>query len=153
MPAVSVVRPCPSPERPTRQRRSVPRRVLSRVAPVGAMVMGTSMFFAGTAFAAQGPVNLGTAGSFAVLAGSGITNTGATTVSGDIGTFPTPSETGFGSLTLSGANHDGDAVTQGAKNDLVSAYNDAAGRTPVTHIPVELGGSTLLPGVYTSPAP
>ena len=39
----------------------------------------------------------------------------------------------------------------GAKNDLVTAYNDAAGRMPVTNVPVELGGSTLLAGVYTSP--
>jgi type VI secretion system secreted protein VgrG len=54
-------------------------------------------------------------------------------------------------VTLSGTNHDADAVTQGAKNDLQTAYTDAAGRTPVTNVPVELGGSTLLPGVYTSP--
>ena len=106
-----------------------------------------------SAYAAQGPVGLGTADSFAVLAGSGITNTGPTTITGDVGTFPTPSETGFGSITLNGTNHDGDAVTQGAKNDLVGAYNDAAGRTPVTNVPVELGGSTLLAGVYTSPGP
>jgi hypothetical protein len=115
------------------------------------IALGTSMLMSATAYAAQGPVDLQTAGSFAVLAGSGITNTGPTTVSGDIGTFPTPTETGFGSVTLSGANHDGDAVTQGAKSDLLAAYNDAAGRKPVTSVPVELGGSTLLPGVYTSP--
>jgi hypothetical protein len=104
---------------------------------------------AGPAFAAQ--VGLGRAGSFAVLAGSGITNTGPTTITGDVGTFPTPSETGFGSITLTGTNHAGDAVTQGAKSDLVTAYNDAAGRLPRTNRPVELGGSTLLAGVYTSP--
>ena len=46
--------------------------------------------------AAQAPVGLGTAGSFAVLAGAGITNTGPTTVNGDVGTFPTTSETGTG---------------------------------------------------------
>jgi hypothetical protein len=101
--------------------------------------------------AAQGPVGLGTATSFAVLAGSGITNTGPTTITGDTGTFPTPSETGFGSITQVGTNHAGDAVTQGAKDDLITAYDDAAGRTPVTNLPVELGGSTLLAGVYTSP--
>jgi type VI secretion system secreted protein VgrG len=103
-----------------------------------------------SAFAVQGPVGLGTAESFAILAGSGITNTGATTITGDVGTFPTPSETGFGSVTLTGTNHDGDAVTMGAKNDLVTAYNDAFGRTPVTNVPVELGGTTLLAGVYKS---
>jgi hypothetical protein len=30
------------------------------------------------------------------------------------------------------------------------AYSDAAGRTPVTRIPTEHGGTTLLPGVYDS---
>jgi hypothetical protein len=123
-----------------------------RVAPLVVVLMGASVFLiAPGASAAQGPVGLGTADSFAILAGSGITNTGPTTITGDIGTFPTPSETGFGSITLSGTNHDGDAVTQGAKKDLVTAYNDAFGRKPVTSVPVELGGSTLLAGVYTSP--
>ena len=44
---------------------------------------------------AQSTVNLGTATQFAVLAGSGITNTGTTTITGDVGTFPAPTETGF----------------------------------------------------------
>jgi hypothetical protein len=121
-----------------------------QVAGLGVLFFAAAMFVtAGPAFAAQ--VGLGTADSFAVLAGSGITNTGPTTITGDVGTFPTPSETGFGSITLTGTNHAGDAVTQGAKSDLVTAYNDAAGRIPRTNLPVELGGSTLLAGVYTSP--
>ena len=98
---------------------------------------------------AQLTVDLGTATRFAVLAGSGITNTGVTTITGDVGTFPTTTETGFGTVTILGTNHMGDAVTQAAKNDLVTAYNDAAGRTPVI-IPTELGGTTLTPGVYAS---
>ncbi|HVB26894.1 MAG TPA: ice-binding family protein, partial [Mycobacteriales bacterium] len=123
----------------------------------GSVAVGTLLGFAGflavpAANAAQPPVGLGSAGSFAVLAGSGITNTGPTTITGDVGTFPTPSETGFGTVTLNGTNHDGDGVTQGAKNDLVTAYNDAAGRTPATSVPVQLGGSTLFAGVYRSPS-
>jgi cell division septation protein DedD len=110
-----------------------------------------SVLFASTANAAQGPVGLGTADSFAVLAGSGITNTGPTTITGDIGTFPTPSETGMGTVTLHGANNHGNAVTQGAKQDLTTAYNDAAGRGPVTSVATELGGTTLPPGVYGNP--
>jgi hypothetical protein len=126
-------------------------RVRRYIGSFAATVLGASVLLAASAaFAAQGPVGLGTADSFAVLAGSGITNTGPTTINGDVGTFPTPSETGFGSVTLTGTNHAGDAVTQGAKNDLVTAYNDAAGRTPVTNVPVELGGSTLQAGVYKS---
>lgn len=99
---------------------------------------------------AQPTVNLGTAASFAVLAGSGITNTGPTTIIGDVGTFPTTSETGFGTVTIIGTNHAGDAVTQGAKTDLVIAYNDAAGRVPFTVVAGDLGGQTLTPGVYQS---
>jgi hypothetical protein len=100
---------------------------------------------------AAGQVGLGTATGFAVLAGAGITNTGATTVTGDVGTYPTTTRTGFGSVTLTGTDHGGDAVTQGAKTALVTAYDDAFGRTPATPIAVELGGSVLPAGVYTSP--
>jgi len=102
--------------------------------------------------AALASVNLGTASSYAVLAGSGITVAGAvntTTINGDIGTFPTPSITGLGNVVLSGVNHAGDAVTQNAKNDLVTAYNAAAGRTPVTSIISDtLGSLFLTTGVY-----
>jgi type VI secretion system secreted protein VgrG len=128
-------------------RRARPYRAALTISMLGLLVL----LAAPAAYAAQGPVGLGTATSFAVLAGSGITNTGPTTITGDVGTFPTPTETGFGSITLQGTNHRGDAVTQGAKQDLVVAYNDAAGRKPVTNVPVELGGRTLPAGVYTSP--
>jgi hypothetical protein len=102
------------------------------------------------ASAAVMPVPLGTAASFVVLAGSGITNTGPTTLNGDLGTFPTPSVTGAGSLTITGTNHAGDAVTQGAKGALVTAYDNAAGQGPATAIAADLAGQTLAPGVYNS---
>lgn len=99
------------------------------------------------------PVALGSADSFAVLAGSGITisSGGQTTITGDAGTFPTTTENGFECLTLIGTNHAGDAVTQGAKDDLVNAYDDAAGRAAVT-VGTELGETTKTPGVYNSVA-
>lgn len=100
--------------------------------------------------AAQSRVGMGTADSFAVLGGSGITNTGATTITGDIGTHPTTTISGLGSITLDGTNHAGDSVTQGAKTDLVTAYDDAAGRLPVTTVATELGGTTKTAGVYDS---
>src|ERR1035438_9117604 len=53
---------------------------------------------------AQLPVPLGTAGSFAVLAGAGVTSTGNTVVNGNLGTSPTLSVTGFGpGIVINGA--------------------------------------------------
>ncbi|OGD79550.1 hypothetical protein A2368_02310 [Candidatus Collierbacteria bacterium RIFOXYB1_FULL_49_13] len=95
-------------------------------------------------------VGLGTADSFAVLAGSGITNTGTTTITGDVGSYPTTTQTGFGTVTITGTNHAGDATTQAAKTDLVTAYDDAAGQGPTNPIVADLGGQTLTPGVYNS---
>jgi len=99
---------------------------------------------------AQATIDLGSAADFAVLAGSAITFTGATTVSGDVGSYPTPAITGIGNVTfLSGSNHAGDASTQAAKTALASAYTDAFGRSG-TAIGTQLGGSTLTPGVYSA---
>jgi hypothetical protein len=80
----------------------------------------------------------------------GITNTGATTINGDVGAFPTASITGFSSVTLTGVNHADDAVTQNAKGLLTAAYNDASLRTATTTYTAvyELGGSTLQSGVF-----
>jgi type VI secretion system secreted protein VgrG len=112
--------------------------------------LGVLLLCVSGASAAATSVSLGTANSFAVLAGAGITNTGPTTVTGDIGTFPTTSESGVGSVTINGTDHGGDAVTQGAKSDLVTAYNTAAGEGPTNPITADLGGQTLTAGVYNS---
>lgn len=95
-------------------------------------------------------VDLDTASDFAVLGGSAITITGPTTITGDIGSFPTPTITGFENVTLDGVNHAGDAFTQQAQLDLATAYTDAAGRTPTTVFGdvFDLGGLTLISGVY-----
>ena len=106
-------------------------------------------FLAGPAFAASGTVGLGTAGGYAILAASTITNTGPTTIAGDVGLHPGSSVTGFNTVTLSGSQHVADAAALQAKNDLVTAYNDAAGR-PSTTVPAELGGSILKTGAYNS---
>ena len=108
------------------------------------------MVVAAVSMAAQAPVNLGTTSSFAVLAGETITNTGPTTIYGDVGLYAGTAFTGQASVTLHGALHLTDAVAQQAQVDLVTAYDDAAGRTPVTTIATELGGTTKDPGVYVS---
>jgi hypothetical protein len=125
----------------------------SRAAPVAGLLLLASLLalaLVSLAGAAAPGVPLGTADSFAVLAGAGITNTGPTTVTGDLGTFPTTTITGSASLTVNGANHGGDAVTQQAKTDLVTAYSTAAGLKPATAIAADLAGQTLKAGVYNS---
>jgi Ice-binding-like len=112
-------------------------------------VVMTVVLVSGAEAAAPG-VPLGTANSFAILAGAGITNTGPTTVTGDIGTYPTKTTTGTTSITIHGANHHSGAVTQGAKTSLVTAYNIAAGEGPTSPIAADLVGLNLGPGVYNS---
>src|SRR5450759_3498249 len=111
--------------------------------------LGLLVALPGNAQAAAVAVPLGTATSFVVLAGAGVTNTGPTTLHGDLGTFPTTTISGPGSLTVTGTNHHGDAVTQGAKTDLVTAYNTAAGEGPTSPISGDLTGQTLKPVSYT----
>ena len=95
------------------------------------------------------PVKLGTTEQFSVLAGGGITNTGTTTIDGDIGSFPTTDMTITG-VTVGGTNQAGNAVTEGAKQDLVTAYDEAAGALSPTSVGTELGGTTLVGGVYNA---
>ncbi len=121
---------------------------MKRIGTIGLAAFAT-LALAGTVLAAAS-VNLGTAKSFAVLAGTTITNTGATTITGDVGLHPGKAAPGFRTVTLHGAKHLGDAVARKAKNALVTAYNAAAGATPVTNVPTELGSTTLKPGVYGS---
>jgi len=133
---------------------SKPRRVPSILAAgtsvVAVALVGSLVALGSDASAAPVAVGLGAAGSFAVLAGTGITNTGPTVITGDIGTFPTASITGLTSMTVSGTNHAGDSVTQGAKTDLTTAYTSAAGQGPTTAIAADLVGQTLKAGVYNS---
>lgn len=113
-----------------------------------------TLAFVGSSQAATS-VGLGTANSFAVLAGSGVTNTGPSVINGDLGTWPTPSITGFGGApngTVNGSTHEADASAEQAQADLTTAYNNAAGQGPPNTLATELGGQTLTPGVYVSEA-
>ncbi|MDB1086365.1 ice-binding family protein [Streptomyces sp. ACA25] len=97
------------------------------------------------------PVPLGTAESFAVLAGQSVTNTGPSVITGDVGVHPGTSITGFPPGTVLGTFHVADAVAAQAKSDLVTAYNNAAGQSTDALLPPDAGGLTLVPGVYTAP--
>lgn len=97
-------------------------------------------------------VDLGSADDFAILAGSTVTNTGDSVINGDLGLSPGTSVTGFPPGTLNGTEHLADATAVEAQVDLTTAYDDAAGQTPVSTIATELGGTTLMAGVYDSSA-
>jgi cell division septation protein DedD len=133
--------------RAPRRRPSLAWLAVGPVAAAGAI----AIFIASQpAAAATAPVGLGTAGSFAVLAGTTVTNTGPSTISGDLGVSPGTAVTGFPPGTVSnGTIHSADGVAAGAQSDLTTAYNDAAGRSPTAGVPGFIGaGQTLTPGVY-----
>jgi hypothetical protein len=100
----------------------------------------------------QTSVTLGSTASLAVLAGSSVTSTGATTVTGDMGLSPGSSIGGFPPGILNGAQHINDATSDQAKLDLTAAYNDLAGRTSTDIVTLSgnIGGLTLTPGLYKS---
>jgi hypothetical protein len=113
--------------------------------------------------AATTPVDLGTAGNFAILAGSKITDLPTSTIIGNVGLSPAAGSfyAGLLPIQVSGTMYDVDGSGPGgtvnnpgllttAKNDLTAAYTDAAGRTPVTVVPTELGGTTKTAGIYAS---
>jgi hypothetical protein len=97
------------------------------------------------------PVVLGSAANFVVLAGSTVTNTGPSALTGDMGVSPGTAITGFPPGTLAGTQHAGDPTSAQGIADLGTAYLDAAGRTlcPIS-VAGNIGGQTLTPGLYNS---
>jgi len=98
-------------------------------------------------------VNLGSAGNFAVLAGSAVSNTGVTTrIYGDVGSYPTATINGLLALNVIGTLYTtADPIVGAAKVDLTTAYNDAQGRSlNAISLPGQLGGLTLAPGLYVN---
>lgn len=100
---------------------------------------------------AQAP-NLGTAASFALFTANGaLTNSGASTVTGDIGTA-VGAFSGFPPGTVNGQTRlPGSAEANQAATDVTNAYNSLSPLTCATTILAELGGQTLTPGVYCQP--
>jgi hypothetical protein len=108
---------------------------------------------AGFPLQARAGISLGTAGNFAVLAGSTVTNTNTPTVieGGDVGVSPGSAITGFppGSIVPPFTMHAADGAALQAQNDLTTAYNAAAGLVKTQDLTgTNLGGLTLTPGVY-----
>jgi len=115
------------------------------------LLASSALLAAPMALSAQAPVGLGTARNFAVLAGSTVTNTGPSVISGSVGLAPGSAVTGFPpGIVLAGTMQVANGVALQAKNDLVTGYNDAAGRSSTATVSGDLAGRTLTPGVYTS---
>ncbi len=135
--------------------------VASLVLGLAGVVMGSPLVHA-----LQSTVNLGTAAPFAILAGTpSITNTGASVITGNVGLSPMAGSgiTGLLCTQVTGTIYAVDAtglpcftvngpLLVTAKNDLDTAYTDAANRIPVNTVNTELGGTTKFAGVYTSGA-
>nr|WP_243845504.1 ice-binding family protein [Microbacterium halimionae] len=97
----------------------------------------------------DGPIGLGTAGDYSVLAASTVTNTNVSTLSDDLGLSPGSSITGFPPGIVGGTIHQTDAEAAQAQVDLTTAYNVAASLTPIQTGLEELTGLSLVPGVYS----
>jgi hypothetical protein len=112
--------------------------------------------------AQQAPLNLLSTSRFAILAGSQITDVPTSHISGDVGLSPAARSfiSGLTAPEVTGsiyAASDGGATATmltAAQGDLTTAFNDAAGRTPVPTGPFlnpgsgNLSGLNLGPGLY-----
>ncbi|MES2459659.1 MAG: ice-binding family protein [Armatimonadota bacterium] len=124
-------------------------RTRRRILPLGAAIGAATLVFAGSPDRAQAADFLGSASSFAVLAGSTVTNKGTTLLTGDLGVSPGTALTDFSDTSVTGSTHAGDAVAAQAQVDLTTAYTTLAGLTPSTNLSgINLGGLTLTAGVY-----
>ncbi len=131
-----------------------------------------AVFFMTTLIYGVGPptVNLGTAGNYTILTSTGVSTTGTTSIVGDIGVSPVAASyiTGFGLTLHSSGTYSTSSLVTGriyaadytpptpgnlttAVNNLVTAYNDAAGRPNPDYTELyagDLTGQTLIPGLY-----
>ncbi|MCW2523387.1 MAG: hypothetical protein JWO63_1722, partial [Frankiales bacterium] len=131
------------------RRRTAPLALVGGVLVAAAALIATST----SAFAATATVGLGTSASYSVLGSQTVTNTGPTTLSGDLGLSPGAAITGFPPGHIGGARHAADATAALARADATIAYNDAASRASTAAVAGDLVGRTLIDGVYTSSGP
>ncbi len=148
--------------KPSKFSRFRPHSAVARRSAITSLFLGAALVLlplsSALAFSNPADVGLGTAATFTVLAGSTVTNIGATVISadadvgGNLGVSPGAAVTGFppGVVTPPGTIHAADATATTAQTDAVTAYNDAASRSPnIVFPPVhDLVGQTFTAGVY-----
>lgn len=117
---------------------------------VASSIALVTLAFVPTLASAQTAPSLGSAQSFAVLAGSTVTNTGPSSIVGDLGVSPGTAVTGFPpGVVVGGTIHAADALALAAQNSVTTAYNVLAGQSCTQDLTgQDLGGRTLTPGVY-----
>lgn len=129
---------------------------LQAAVPVGGaaaiFVLALAVVWQSPAFAAD-PIGLGTAANYSVLAGTTVTNTGPSTLQGNLGVSPGSAITGFPPGRAFGATHAADAPALQAQAALTIAYDEAAGRPLTASVSGDLVGQTLPEGVYKSTGP
>ncbi|MET3510762.1 ice-binding family protein [Plantibacter flavus] len=117
------------------------------VVTVGLLAIGAGPANAATSI--DGPINLGTAAKYGVLAGSTVTNTDSpTTINGDLGLSPGSAVTNFPPGIVNGVQDVTNEVAATAKNDLLIAMGTASSLTPAPQQVGDLTGLNLEPGVY-----
>lgn len=121
--------------------------LLASVAVIGVAILPTAAHAATTI---DGPIGLGGAERFAVLAGATVTMVPTSPIIGDVGLSPGSAVTGYtgapGDLYIS------DGIANQAQIDLTTAYNTAASLTPSLTNLTDLTGPTYGPGVYSGGA-
>jgi hypothetical protein len=140
-----------------------------RASHKNSVAAGFAVFLA-LGFAGPAAVNLGSAANFVILAKTGISTTGQTAITGDLGLSPAAASyiTGFGLIMDSSNMFATSALVNGkiyaadytppsptamttAVSDMQTAYTDAMGRTNPTETEMDagsIGGTTLVPGLY-----
>jgi Ice-binding-like len=123
-------------------------------AALGALALALALLlvavgFAANAIAATAP-GLGAAASYAVLGGQTVTNTGPTTINGDLGVSPGTAVTNFPpGIVTGGTIHSADANALDAQGAVTTAYNALAAQPCTADLTgQDLGGLTLTEGVY-----
>jgi hypothetical protein len=129
------------------------RRFQMSFASFGSLALLTLFLTVGLCKTALGQTAppLGTAQSFAILGSSTVTNTGSSVITGDLGLSPNTAVIGFPpGIVAGGSIYAADAKAGQARADAMTAYSDLGSQACNTtySVPTDLGGKTLLPGVY-----